>query len=231
MWTGSFFKGPDWTASKVLRPWSGPSSNTWGGLASPDGLRPRLEVDGVVGMTADSSGPLCSSIGRRVTVSGSSGDGTSTFAQRQTRTGMRRVIVIAVRRPTLPGSACAHRGGAAGFARMRPGPGRSWPVPGRWLLQPQAVPASGERRRRNVSAHPAQVRQSLRTVDRTHRRKQINQTRPAAGSAAVPLATLSPRGRPPDQWSPSPLASTPVRLPARLRGAGGSCGAQRGRPP
>jgi hypothetical protein len=76
-------------------------------------------------MTASSSGPLRSSIGRRVGVSGSSGDGTPTFAQRQTRTGMRRVIVIAVRRPTLPGSACPHRGGAAGFARMLPGPGRS----------------------------------------------------------------------------------------------------------
>src|SRR6266508_3410587 len=65
-----------------------------------------------------------------------------TFAQSPTSTGMRQVIVIGVRRLTLPGSACAHRGsGAAGWHGCAPdlaGPGRS-------LLRPQAVPASGER--------------------------------------------------------------------------------------
>jgi hypothetical protein len=78
---------------------------------SPDGLRPRLEVDGV-GMTASSSGPLRGSIGRRVGVSGSSGDGMPTFAQRQTRTGMRRVIVHSA-------------AGLLGCAPVLAGPGRS----------------------------------------------------------------------------------------------------------
>jgi hypothetical protein len=57
---------------------------------------------------------------------------------------VRQVIVIGVRRPTLPGSACADRGSGAADGSDAP---RDLAGPGRSLLRPQAVPASGERRR------------------------------------------------------------------------------------
>src|SRR5512133_1477218 len=53
-----FLTGPDWTASMVLRPWSGPSSNKKGGLAlaSTTALPCGSRATGL-GMTASSSGP------------------------------------------------------------------------------------------------------------------------------------------------------------------------------
>src|SRR5215216_6068839 len=56
--TVSFLTGPDCTASMVLRPWSGPSSNKNGGfaLASTTALACGSRSTGL-GMTASSSGP------------------------------------------------------------------------------------------------------------------------------------------------------------------------------
>src|SRR5215212_3959293 len=58
MSTVGFVTGPDWTASRVRRPWPGPSSNKKGGvaLASTTALACGSRSTGV-GMTASSSGP------------------------------------------------------------------------------------------------------------------------------------------------------------------------------
>ena len=64
---------------------------------------------------------------------GSTMERTATFAQRPASTGMGQLIVIGVRRPTLPGSACAHRGSGSTrpvLQRVAPG-GCRW-CRGRW---------------------------------------------------------------------------------------------------
>jgi hypothetical protein len=128
---------------------------------------------------------------------------------------MRQVIGIGARRPTLPGSACAHRGsGAAGWL----GCARTWPVLVARSFGLRPYPRQVSDDGRNVSAHPAQVRQSLATRG-PYRRTGGGSTKPVLQRVArqVPLASLFLGGRPRDQWSPSPPASTPLGLPARLR--------------
>jgi hypothetical protein len=141
-------------------------------------------------MTASSSEPLgdSSAAGQRCPDRARTAPPQS--PQLPTSTGMRQMIVIGVRRPTLPGSACAHRGsGAAGWLGCAPdlaGPGRSFG------LRPYLRQVSDDRR--NVAAHPAQVRQSLVTRGPYRRTGNwVNQTRPAAGSAAGAAGDALPR--------------------------------------
>src|SRR6266545_5374808 len=130
---------------------------------------------------------------------------------------MRQVIVIGVRRPTLPGSAGAHRGsGAARWLGCAPG----LAGPGRSLLRPQVVPASAEQPPTQwictSGSGKAVVRDSWAVPPH---QKRVDQTPPAAGSAAGAVGVALPRrpatrsvvaqpaGIPPHQVSPTGLWS------------------------
>jgi hypothetical protein len=133
-----------------------------------DGLGLRLEVDGV-GHDCLLLRPLGNSSAGGHRWPDRARTAPPTCAQRPASTAMGQLIVIGVRRPTLPGSACAHRG------------------------------------------------------------ERVNQTRPAASSVGGRWGCAPSGGRPRDQGSPSPPASTPLGLPPLVCGLSGQlrCSASR----
>jgi hypothetical protein len=165
-------------------PGPGRAQNKYGGaaLASTTALASGSRSTGLDMTAWSSSGPLGNSSAAGHRCPDRARTAPPTFAQRPTSTGMGQLIVIGVRRPILPGSARPHLGsGAARWLGCAPdlaGPGRS-------LLGPQAVPASGERRPTQCSCTSGSGKAVVSdpwTVP--PHRKRVNQTRPAAGSAA-----------------------------------------------
>jgi hypothetical protein len=195
-----------------------------------DGLRRRVEVDGV-GYDRLSSGPPGSSSCRRATVTGSSADGT---ADLRAATDQHQHVPGARHRRQGSDAArqrgCTSRERCGGMAWMRP----DLAGPGRLLLRPQAVPASRDpRRTRCVSTFgsgKAVVRDPWPVLPH---QKWVNQTRPAAGSAAGAVGVALPR-RPVTRSvvaQPAGVHPTTRAPPGPSVAAVGSCGAQRARPP
>jgi hypothetical protein len=140
------------------------------------------------------------------------------------------VIVIGVRRSTLPASARAHRGsGAARWLGCAPdlaGPGRS-------LLRPQAVPASGEPRPTQSSCTSGSGKAVVSDPWTVPPHRKLGQPDwSCSGSRGGCRWRRFPRRLATRAVVASPRASTRLALPRPSAASVGSCGAQRAaRPP